>query len=270
MADREQPLSADALRLLDRSRHSSRNGGSRPPEERASARFSHVRRWTQGPVEEPPKLEERPLLAASASCAGVATVPDDSMVPSRRSPLAGVQEMWVAGTRLSKESEQILSDSSVTVAVMCSGWILLVQGLTGLHGLAFKYFMKDELHVSPATLTFVQSISALPWVVKPLYGFISDAVPILGYRRKPYLLLAGLIGSLSWVCMAELVEDVYAATVCLTVPSLAAAFANVLAEALVVEKSRGHSQEYAGRLQTCIYGGRESGAILSSFAGGEA
>lgn len=266
----EQILTADALRLLDRSsRQSSRNG--RAEEQRASARFSHVRRWTQGPADEPPKLEEvRPLLPAAGPGVQAVTVPDDSMVPSRRSPLAGVQQMFVKSTTLSKESEQILNDKSVTLAVVCAGWILLVQGLSGLHGLAFKYFMKEELHVSPATLTFVGSLAALPWVIKPVYGFTSDAVPICGYRRKPYLLLSGLIGCVSWVCMAGLVQEVWAAAICLTVPSLAAAFANVLAEALVVEKSRGHTQEYAGRLQTCIYGGREIGAILSSFTGGDA
>jgi len=219
-----------------------------------------VRRWTQGP-EAPPALEERPLLTTNTH---THDVHDDTLVPSRRSPLSGVQELFV----LSQESEQILADPSVSTAVSCAGWILFVQGLAGLHGLAFKYFMKEDLHVSPATLTFVQSLATLPWVIKPVYGFTSDAVPILGYRRKPYLLLAGLLGCVSWLCMAEFVEDVYAATVCLTVPSLAAAFANVMAEALVVEKSRGRSQEYAGRLQTCIYGGREAGAICSSFAGG--
>jgi len=52
------------------------------------------------------------------------------------------------------------------------------------------------------------------------------------------------------------------------VPAFAMACANVLAQALVVERSRGESQEFAGRLQTCIWGSREAGAILSSFVGG--
>ena len=49
-----------------------------------------------------------------------------------------------------------------------------------------------------------------------------------------------------------------------TLPSFALAFANVLAEAMVVEKSRGHSQEFAGRLQSCIWGGKQVGASLWS------
>lgn len=39
-------------------------------------------------------------------------------------------------------------------------------------------------------------IAGLPWVVKPLYGFISDTVPIFGMRRRPYLIACGVIGEL--------------------------------------------------------------------------
>ena len=37
-------------------------------------------------------------------------------------------------------------------------------------------------------------IGAAPWVVKPLYGFLSDTVPIFGYRRRSYLIICGLLG----------------------------------------------------------------------------
>jgi len=272
----DRPLSADELRMLDRSRYSTGRSSDAParpprPEERKSARFSHIRRWTQTQSPEDKgaeghlERETRPLLS---SAAGVHAVSDDTLVPSKRAPLDGVREMIASSTTLSAESEQILADRAVTMAVVCGAWILMLQGLQGLQGLAFSYFMKDELKVSPATLSSINSFTSLPWVIKPLYGFTSDAFPIFGYRRKPYLFLSGLLGCLSWVCMSELVDQVWTAVICITVPSFAMAFANVLAEAMVVEKSRGHSQEYAGRLQTCIWGGKEVGAILSSFMGG--
>ena len=37
-------------------------------------------------------------------------------------------------------------------------------------------------------------IKALPWVIKPLYGILSDAVPLLGYHRRSYLIIFGLLG----------------------------------------------------------------------------
>jgi hypothetical protein len=37
-------------------------------------------------------------------------------------------------------------------------------------------------------------LAGLPWMVKPLYGFISDTVPLWGYRRRSYLVVCGLMG----------------------------------------------------------------------------
>lgn len=43
-------------------------------------------------------------------------------------------------------------------------------------------------------------IAGLPWVIKPIYGFISDTVPIFGMRRRPYLVGCGLVGAPSQPC----------------------------------------------------------------------
>lgn len=37
-------------------------------------------------------------------------------------------------------------------------------------------------------------LSGIPWMIKPVYGFISDSVPLFGYRRRSYLVLCGLMG----------------------------------------------------------------------------
>ena len=53
-------------------------------------------------------------------------------------------------------------------------------------------------------VAFLTSFAAFPWVVKPLYGFLSDTVPIFGYRRRSYLVICGVLGarlSLSWLLL---------------------------------------------------------------------
>ncbi len=45
-------------------------------------------------------------------------------------------------------------------------------------------------------VAFLTSFAAFPWVVKPLYGFLSDTVPIFGYKRRSYLIICGLLGGL--------------------------------------------------------------------------
>lgn len=46
-------------------------------------------------------------------------------------------------------------------------------------------------------LEFWGGIKALPWVIKPVYGLLSDAVPLLGYHRRSYLILFSLMGDSS-------------------------------------------------------------------------
>lgn len=46
----------------------------------------------------------------------------------------------------------------------------------------------------PVQVSLAGTIAWIPWTIKPLYGFISDSCPILGFRRRPYLIVAGLTG----------------------------------------------------------------------------
>jgi hypothetical protein len=48
--------------------------------------------------------------------------------------------------------------------------------------------------VSLSQVAIFTSFAGLPWMIKPLYGFISDSLPLFGYRRRSYLVLTGLIG----------------------------------------------------------------------------
>ncbi len=39
----------------------------------------------------------------------------------------------------------------------------------------------------------IQSIISFPWSIKLLYGLISDNLPILGYKRKYYVIAMGFL-----------------------------------------------------------------------------
>lgn len=47
----------------------------------------------------------------------------------------------------------------------------------------------------------------LPWTIKPLYGFLSDGLPLFGYRRKSYLVGAGAVGTSAWLALATVVSN---------------------------------------------------------------
>lgn len=68
------------------------------------------------------------------------------------------------------------------------------QGLGGAFSrISTEYYMKDVQKVQPSESQVYSGITSIPWMVKPLWGLFTDAVPILGYRRRPYFLFAGKI-----------------------------------------------------------------------------
>ncbi|KAE8783348.1 folate-biopterin transporter 1, chloroplastic-like [Hordeum vulgare] len=123
----------------------------------------------------------------------------------------------------SKEFGVDLSPDNVAVAT-----VYFVQGVLGLSRLVVSFYLKDDLQLDPAETAVITGFSALPWLVKPLYGFISDSVPLFGYRRRSYLILSGLLGAISWSLMATIVDDKYSAALSIMLGSLAVAFSDVV------------------------------------------
>jgi hypothetical protein len=116
--------------------------------------------------------------------------------------------------------------------------VYFVQGALGLSRLAVSFFMKDELHLNPTDMAAIGGVTSLPWVIKPLYGFLSDGVPIFGYKRRSYLIIAGIMGCLSWLALGTIVTDAQSAVAAIVIGSASVAVSDVVADSIVVEKSR--------------------------------
>ncbi|GJN23040.1 hypothetical protein PR202_gb10656 [Eleusine coracana subsp. coracana] len=139
---------------------------------------------------------------------------------------------------------------------------------SGLARLAVSFYLKDDLHLDPAETAVISGFSALPWLVKPLYGFISDSIPLFGYRRRSYLILSGLLGALSWSLMATIVDDKYSAALSIVLGSLAVAVSDVVVDSMVVERARGESQSTSGSLQSLCWGSSAFGGVVSAYFSG--
>ena len=166
--------------------------------------------------------------------------------------------------------------------------IYFVEGALGLARLAQTFLLKDELHLGPAEMSATMGILALPWTIKPLYGFLSDGFPIFGYRRRSYLILAGAVGFLSYSSLAwgfggggggsgpDIAPNSMALTstiVSLLLSSGAIALADVVADGIVVEKTRdaasnGDDPAIAGGLQSLCWGSAAIGGLMSAYISG--
>lgn len=156
-----------------------------------------------------------------------------------------------------------MSPDTIAIAM-----VYFVQGVLGLSRLAVNFYLKDDLHLDPAETAVISGFSSFPWLVKPLYGFISDTIPLFGYRRRSYLVLSGLLGAFSWSLMATVVDSKYSAALCILLASLSVAFSDVVVDSMVVERARGESQSMSGSLQSLCWGSSAFGGIVSAYFSG--
>ncbi|MBD2692010.1 folate/biopterin family MFS transporter [Anabaena catenula] len=146
--------------------------------------------------------------------------------------------------------------------------VYFVQGILGLARLAVSFFLKDELHLSPVEVSALLGIVALPWMIKPVFGFISDGLPIFGYRRRPYLVSSGILGTAAWVSLSTVVHTSLGATIAIALSSLSAAFSDVIVDSLIVERARLETQAKAGSLQSLCWGATALGGLITAYFSG--
>jgi folate/biopterin transporter len=146
--------------------------------------------------------------------------------------------------------------------------VYAVQGILGISRLAVSFFLKDELALSPAEVAALMGIAGLPWIIKPAFGFISDGLPIFGYRRRPYLILSGLVGVAAWLCLATIVHTTAAVTFTLVITTLSVAVSDVIVDSLVVERARNEPLSNSGSIQSLCWGAVAVGGLLTAYFSG--
>ncbi len=79
------------------------------------------------------------------------------------------------------------------------GFFYFAQGFAFAMILLIAVFMQNVMAVPAEEAIGYQSIIMIPWYIKLIYGFISDNTGSkrLG-RRKPYILIAGILGIFGW------------------------------------------------------------------------
>ncbi|KAK4757777.1 hypothetical protein SAY87_019078 [Trapa incisa] len=120
--------------------------------------------------------------------------------------------------------------------------VFLVYGLNqGFAGSYFKvvsdYYWKDVQRVQPSSVQLFIGLYYIPWVMKPLWGLLTDVFPVRGYRRRPYFVVAGALGAASSLAVAGSKLPVMAALACLIGLTAALAIADVTIDACIAKNS---------------------------------
>ncbi|KAK9903962.1 hypothetical protein WJX75_001434 [Coccomyxa subellipsoidea] len=144
-----------------------------------------------------------------------------------------------------------------------------VQGVKmSLGTLTEQFYLKDDLQFDPAQAETWKAIAHIPWMIKPLYGFVTDTFPINGLRRQPYIIICGLTGTAAFGLLCALPAAPLPALLLMTAGELAIAFSDVVIDGVVVERSRGEDQATAGSLQSICWGSQAVGVLSSAYTSG--
>jgi folate/biopterin transporter len=162
----------------------------------------------------------------------------------------------------------LLFDNEPSLELLAIVVVYFTQGILNLTTLATSFLLKDELGLSPAQTSAFIGIAALPWTVKILWGILSDTVPIGGYRRRSYLLLAGLSGAGALLALGTVVHSTWAAVTAIMIQSWAIAMSDVIADSLVAERAQRESTSQIGSLQSLCWGATAVGGIVAAYLGG--
>ncbi|HME59982.1 MAG TPA: MFS transporter [Candidatus Binatia bacterium] len=145
--------------------------------------------------------------------------------------------------------------------------VYFAQGMWYLPNLSITFFLKDTLGLSAAQTATFFSITVIPWLIKPLYGLISDFVPLFGRRRKSYFLLTSGIAATMGLILSMMGSYTYwAVAIFFTLMGLGLAFTDVLTDALMVEN--GKRLGVTGQFQAVQWASISLASILVGVGGG--
>ena len=109
--------------------------------------------------------------------------------------------------------------------------------LTGLTRQPFDHFGKDVAGWSATYLANMHALLALPWAIKPIYGALSDNLPLFGSRRRAYLVAANGLAAVACLVL-WLVFSQTLVTICLFLLSLGMAVSSAVAGGVLVESGQ--------------------------------
>jgi hypothetical protein len=165
-----------------------------------------------------------------------------AIVPSPRRPkLLGGQPDDTGGSAFEVPYSFVGDSSRAFLVLYCS----FVDGIDRGIQLPLLYTLKTNFHLSQIAASAAIGVSLSPWLFKPVLALITDTIPILGYRRKPYIFGAATINAVSLgliaYCSLHHFGGVLIPMTLMTLRTFGRAMIDAAAQGLLLEDCRGPS-----------------------------
>jgi predicted MFS family arabinose efflux permease len=142
----------------------------------------------------------------------------------------------------------------------------IAQAKSGILWQPLTRFLKETHGWGPTEISASLAVVDVPWVIKPLYGLISDFLPLFGSRRRAWLIVANLAGVAAFAGVA-LTGSPAGIVPALVLTAIAMAISSTLCGALLVENGQRTGQSSAFVNQQWLF--FNIAVIAASLAGGQ-
>jgi MFS family permease len=163
-----------------------------------------------------------------------------------------------------------LSDRALTRHLLVFfALVYLVEGVGQVGGLIaqpLSYYLKQAQGWTPLQVTAYLAIFNFPWIIKPIYGAFSDFVPLFGYRRKSYLIVANVAAIVGFVLVTQL-ESPSTLVWALQLTAYAMAVSSTVCGAVLVEQGQRLGQ--SGKFVNQQWLWFNFAAMLAAILGGQ-
>ena len=143
--------------------------------------------------------------------------------------------------------------------------VYFAQGMWNLPLQTMTMVLKER-GLSSADVADFLLLSTIPWVIKPVYGLLSDFVPLFGRRRKSYFLLTSGLAAVAGFALVGAEHSYWRLAWLYTAMGLGLAFTDVLTDAVMVET--GKPRGLTGAFQSVQWAAISVATLVVGVVGG--
>mmetsp|Transcript_9453 Transcript_9453/g.19960 ORF Transcript_9453/g.19960 Transcript_9453/m.19960 type:complete len:564 (+) Transcript_9453:71-1762(+) len=183
------------------------------------------------------------------------------------------------------EQDSYISNALSEVTIVPKAGIAWLQGLEVTFGTRYlimlataQWFVKGfmwafvhtsvewvyrDMGVPGPQMQIYRAVAWLPWSMKPVFGVLSDMVPIMGYRKTPYILAVSVAASAALAHLWSTETSIWATTMCLFVTQMQIAVCDLLTEATYAERMR-QQPDQGPNLVLFVWAGINFGSLMAT------
>lgn len=143
-----------------------------------------------------------------------------------------------------------------------SSCVYFTQGIEGLPSQGLFYYLKETLHYSPEKIMYINSITILAWLVKPIIGYIIDNF----LNKKVWIFISLSFDIILVLCLGLVTLPIVILVSALVTNSSNAAFRDVAVDGIMCIE--GKKNNATGRIQSVQWISISVAGLLTGIGGG--